>query len=77
MVCRIKWKTNRRLGGWGGYKWLANERTEAVRRWSTLKDVSLVPFLLSERGSGAECPRRESAEQLQLVPISRSEPPSP
>jgi len=50
MVCRIKWKTNRRLDRCGGQKWLANERTEAVRRWSTLKDVSFVPFLLSERG---------------------------
>jgi len=77
MVCRIKWKTNLRLGRWGGQKWLANERTEAVRRWSTLKDVSFVPFLWSEWGIGAECPSQESAEQLLLLPISRSEPPSP
>jgi len=39
--------------------------------------VTFLHFLLSERGIGAECLSRESAEQLQLVPISRSEPPSP
>jgi len=77
MVCRIKWKTNRRLGRWGGWKWLANERTEAVRQWSTMTDVSFIHLLLSGRGISTACPSPESAEQLGLVPISRFDPPSP
>jgi len=72
MVCRIKWKTNRRLlGRWGGYKWLANERTEAVRRWSTLKDVTFI-FRVPRR-TLAERRRRDARGDVGLRrPLGRT-----